>query len=265
MRSMMMPLTVALALVSACSDDEPQASSGSAGSGAGAGASSAGGAGGAGNGTGTGGVPSDWTSCTTADDCTLLELGCCDHCNGGELLSVNKAHADEALAALKESPCTNVQCTERGCALEVATCTGGVCGHQPVPQGECPRGTLTPAGKLCVRGTPSAGGEELTEGGTLVFQVYPTGCLSSSCTTVFSNFCEAGGPGLDTYVVETTFCIAGNGGMNCTPDCNGGGFVECPPFAALAGNFTVEVEGLSLEFTVPSTLPFGGSCVGMPF
>jgi len=131
--------------------------------------------------------------------------------------------------------------------------------------GECTMGMLTDVGQLCVRGEPVSGGEELKDGGKLTFQLSPKGCFSSSCTTVYSNYCEVGGPGLQKYVVTANFCIGPNGGMNCLPDCGGGGFVACPDSIAMTGDYMVESGGLSLPFTVPSQLPAGGTCTGTPF
>jgi hypothetical protein len=71
--------------------------------------------------------PPEWTDCQSADDCTLIEIGCCDHCNGGTLFAVNEAHADEALAAMKETSCPD-GCTLLGCADGTPTCDGGSCG-----------------------------------------------------------------------------------------------------------------------------------------
>jgi hypothetical protein len=70
-----------------------------------------------------------WQACSADADCTVIEVGCCDHCNGGSVLSVSKAHADDALSAYKATGCSGA-CTERGCAAAEPICKVGVCGHR---------------------------------------------------------------------------------------------------------------------------------------
>jgi hypothetical protein len=44
-------------------------------------------------------LPDEWVTCTTTADCVAIEMGCCDHCNGGWVLGVNTAHAARATSA----------------------------------------------------------------------------------------------------------------------------------------------------------------------
>lgn len=82
---------------------------------------------------GPAGDPPEWSACTANDDCTAIELGCCDHCNGGKLMSVHKQYADAASAKHKQSPCINVACTEMACAAPVTFCDDATCAHKADP------------------------------------------------------------------------------------------------------------------------------------
>jgi hypothetical protein len=72
-------------------------------------------------------APPEWTACETYMDCALVELDCCDHCNGGTLFAVHIDHASEALEAMKEAGCSGA-CTEIACSNGTPTCEGGTCG-----------------------------------------------------------------------------------------------------------------------------------------
>jgi hypothetical protein len=68
-------------------------------------------------------------ACKSDDECVVLEMGCCDHCNGGWRLSVNKAHTDAATAKHHDTGCTGA-CTERGCDWDTApACNEGACAY----------------------------------------------------------------------------------------------------------------------------------------
>ncbi len=63
-------------------------------------------------------VPEAWVDCRTEDDCAIVTAGCCDHCNGGAITTVNKAFAEAARAKLEQavkppSGCTG--CTKLAC------------------------------------------------------------------------------------------------------------------------------------------------------
>ena len=82
------------------------------------------------------GLPS-WTACENAGDCVVLELGCCDHCNGGTALAVNKTFQAEALAALRARDCDETDCTTLACGPVQPTCTAGTCGLEETGRGPC--------------------------------------------------------------------------------------------------------------------------------
>jgi len=146
-----------------------------------------------------------------------------------------------------------VACTDRACIPEAGTGDGAAC-------------TDAPIGRLCVRGQQGSSGEAIAVGDKLKIQVYPRGCLSSSCTRVDVHTCSVSGSA--DFTSDGRFCLASTAvpGGGCTADCNGGGFADCESTATLtAGQHTVTLGTLSVTFTVPSTLQFGGECDGQPF
>lgn len=61
-------------------------------------------------------------ACDVDTDCEHVELGCCDHCNGGKLGAFNKAHAS------KHRPtCEPTRCTRRGCGAATVRCASHHC------------------------------------------------------------------------------------------------------------------------------------------
>jgi hypothetical protein len=73
---------------------------------------------------------SAWFSCRTDGDCTIVEMGCCDRCNGGWVMSVARAHVAPATARYKEQACTGV-CTDRGCVDDpIPICKAGTCARR---------------------------------------------------------------------------------------------------------------------------------------
>ena len=87
-----------------------------------------------GNSGGGGDTPStDPYACAADDDCVAVELACCDACNGGEQVGVNKAHVDEVKAAAfeKSGDCLDVACTEMACPPPVPACEAGTCVLRP--------------------------------------------------------------------------------------------------------------------------------------
>jgi hypothetical protein len=67
-------------------------------------------------------------ACADDAECRVIEIACCDHCNGGTLASVRADHADE-IAAAQRAGCGDVACTERGCAGGQPTCEQGRCAY----------------------------------------------------------------------------------------------------------------------------------------
>jgi hypothetical protein len=103
-------------------------------------------------------------------------------------------------------------------------------------------------------GNPIASGEQLVEGMPLRISLQPSGCHSSSCTTVVSSTCSYL-QSADEIMVSPFVCLAREGDV-CTDDC-GGGASECDVGATLgAGENKVSLAGTALEvtFTVPSVV-----------
>ena len=48
------------------------------------------------------GDPDPMFACAQDSDCTVLEMGCCDHCNGGWQLAVNTGHTTHASSTSSE-------------------------------------------------------------------------------------------------------------------------------------------------------------------
>jgi hypothetical protein len=124
--------------------------------------------------------------------------------------------------------------------------------------------TPTPVAQLCVRGVQIANGEQLVADAPVKVMLVPKGCHSSACTFQDQASCQATlqGPSL---TVEGSFCLRSDG-MCSLPDCGGGGTVSCDSGVNLAaGSYTAKLGTLSVPFTIPSTVPFGGKCDGDPF
>ena len=59
----------------------------------------------------------------------MFEAECCDHCNGGRVVAVNRGHLEEARTALAVDPasCEGQTCTLRACEVQVSVCDEGRC------------------------------------------------------------------------------------------------------------------------------------------
>ena len=89
----------------------------------------------------------------------------------------------------------------------------------------------------------------------------------SACTVVERAGCSTSLNGA-TLTVQSEFCLRGEGEGQCipTPDCSGGGFANCDSGTTLQdGTYTAKIGDLSVSFTIPSQLPFGGGCDGEPY
>lgn len=129
----------------------------------------------------------------------------------------------------------------------------------------CALGESIPAGEVCLR--PLAGGsDELEEGDSAVLVIVPAGCYSSSCTQIFDARCSVVGSGNERQVI-THFCLSEDtsGAVGCTADCGGGGTADCRLSGLGAGDHTIQVDDLTLEFSIPTTVPPLGICTGSPF
>ena len=198
-------------------------------------------------------------ACIQKDDCVAVETQCCDHCNGGEAVAVNAKHAE---AYEKPDPaCSGVACTEMACAQVQVDCVAGACAIVPT----APACAATPVGQFCVRGTPGTDGEVLAVGAPIQVTVRPKGCFSSSCTEPIVATCQVT-PSSTGAAVTAEFCLKDtSNGNGCTADCGGGGFASCTSGAWTAGTHPIVLGALQVDVTVPSTLPFGGACVGGQF
>jgi hypothetical protein len=77
---------------------------------------------------GPGDLDPAWVDCSGGEACVIVELGCCDHCNGGAAVSVVASAADAAREAFAERCRGDVACTLIGCPDLEPVCEAGVCG-----------------------------------------------------------------------------------------------------------------------------------------
>ena len=84
--------------------------------------------------------PDAMFSCVMDEDCAVVEMGCCDYCNGGWQMAVNSKHADRAAQIWHEPSCGTEACTKMACVDTYSpVCDGGVCarrGEEPTENGE---------------------------------------------------------------------------------------------------------------------------------
>jgi hypothetical protein len=66
-------------------------------------------------------------ACQEDSDCTVVELGCCDHCNGGWSASINKDYAEQVELRNHDSCESDEFCTEMWCGYEFPRCVNGQC------------------------------------------------------------------------------------------------------------------------------------------
>lgn len=118
-------------------------------------------------------------------------------------------------------------------------------------------------GRLCVRGELGANGETIDVDTRIRIQAAPYGCFGSGCVLTYDNVCGTTLDGTD-IALESLFCIGPSGADVCKPDCSGAGLAVCHTDTLAAGTYTVRGNGLSVSFTVPSEVPFGGVCDELP-
>lgn len=70
-------------------------------------------------------VPDAWRACQSSSECALVVTTCCDHCNGGKAVAVEKGHLADVQQKYPKN-CGRVACTERGCFTRAA-CNAGRC------------------------------------------------------------------------------------------------------------------------------------------
>jgi hypothetical protein len=68
-------------------------------------------------------------ACTADADCEVVEIECCDHCNGGTVVGVHRDHvADVRQTYVPADKCEGVACTKMACAEgPIAFCKDGAC------------------------------------------------------------------------------------------------------------------------------------------
>jgi len=69
-------------------------------------------------------------ACTADGDCIAVEIGCCDHCNGGQVVGIHRDYAAEVHKTYASADkCGTTMCTKMACAEPPAPfCHDGVCG-----------------------------------------------------------------------------------------------------------------------------------------
>lgn len=67
------------------------------------------------------------TTCQKDDDCVIVELGCCDACNGGFAVAVSADARGDVIEEYSESCPVNVACTLRACPPLVPRCDVDTC------------------------------------------------------------------------------------------------------------------------------------------
>lgn len=73
--------------------------------------------------------PAAWLTCEADADCAVVEVGCCDHCNDGRVVSVVTKQSKAARTRYRPRRCPD-PCTERGCAAAEPVCVEGKCAHR---------------------------------------------------------------------------------------------------------------------------------------
>jgi len=71
-------------------------------------------------------IESEFRVCQVRDDCVILELGCCDSCNGGVAVAVTRGEEEAALDKYGEVGCGG-DCALLGCNDLVAECHSELC------------------------------------------------------------------------------------------------------------------------------------------
>lgn len=110
-------------------------------------------------------VPEAWVDCSTNDDCAIVTAGCCDHCNGGAITTVNKAFAEAARAKIDAvtKPATGCGgCTKRGCdaaSSHQLVCMTRACHFDDLEEEVQER--------IWGKGTPEEGVPAVTDGGVI--------------------------------------------------------------------------------------------------
>jgi hypothetical protein len=76
-------------------------------------------------------------ACGADADCAAVEMGCCDHCNGGMAVGVHRDFAADVHQTVL-GDCDDTACTEIACLAAKPICRQGRCGvsidgHESLP------------------------------------------------------------------------------------------------------------------------------------
>lgn len=72
-------------------------------------------------------LPDEYTTCAVDEDCTTVQLGCCDHCNGGTIVATNADSQQEVEDEYSERCADDHMCSLVGCETPEAACEGATC------------------------------------------------------------------------------------------------------------------------------------------
>jgi len=72
-------------------------------------------------------LSSDFRACEVDEDCVIVELGCCDECNGGTAVAVRSGQEQAALDEYGQTGCNGVDCTLLACNPLAAECQSDLC------------------------------------------------------------------------------------------------------------------------------------------
>ena len=76
-------------------------------------------------------VPDPMVACVQDEDCTVVEMGCCDACNGGWEMAVNTKQVEIATLTWHEPKCETTECTRMACLETLSpVCDGGICARR---------------------------------------------------------------------------------------------------------------------------------------
>ncbi len=94
--------------------------------------------------------PNSMRTCAADTDCAVYQAGCCDHCNGGTVFSVNQASLAAAQRDHVATCPAELACTLMGCANRVPVCAkqadgSSLCDHIADPSSGPPCSALAEA------------------------------------------------------------------------------------------------------------------------
>ncbi|MEM9068087.1 MAG: hypothetical protein AAGE52_06250 [Myxococcota bacterium] len=69
----------------------------------------------------------NWLACGQDSDCAVVEIACCDHCNGGRAIPVNTQSVTLARERYRPTCSPTTVCTQLACADPESACVNGSC------------------------------------------------------------------------------------------------------------------------------------------